>query len=144
MAPIPTVSFDESLPSFLISEPFQQNSGGEKASSLATTILLKRHCEKRHGLKRETFASTVWLSYAFSVSTIDYVNSFAPGALIQPASSDDTPPLHSSSKPLKYLSKKALIDARNNRLIPEIREEDIEETFVRGTSANPSQKAVEI
>jgi hypothetical protein len=38
----------------------------------------------------------------------------------------------SSSKPVEYLSKKAMFEARNNRNIPALREQDIEETFIRG------------
>jgi len=39
----------------------------------------------------------------------------------------------SAFKPVKYLSKKALFERRNTRRVPELREEDIEETFIRGS-----------
>lgn len=41
------------------------------------------------------------------------------------------------SKPIKYLSKKALHEARNSRVIPELREEDLEEKFVQGALPFP-------
>jgi hypothetical protein len=52
---------------------------------------------------------------------------------IQPSLSDVVP-LDTSSTPPRYYS--ALKKAHKDRVIPELREEDLEETFVRGMAFN--------
>lgn len=70
------------------------------------------------------------ISSSSSASTSATIETPTPVAIDStPLSSEHS---QSLSKPLKYLSKKALIEARNKRSVPEIREEDLEETFVRG------------
>jgi hypothetical protein len=86
-------------------------------------IPLNKLCEREHNRKRGAFCSTFSTSRAVLLFTVD--RSASSIAIVEQTSP-------SSSEPVKYLSKKALFKARNNRKVPVLLERDIEEAFIRG------------